>query len=56
MLAFWVSGQFFVVRVYTLLIFAGVWAMTTGVIDVVRAFELRELGRQLRPRSLTSGF
>jgi uncharacterized membrane protein HdeD (DUF308 family) len=50
-LAFWVSGQFFVVRAYTLLIFAGVWAMTTGIIDVVRAFEIRELGRQLRPRS-----
>jgi uncharacterized membrane protein HdeD (DUF308 family) len=30
---------------------AGVWAMTTGIIDVVRAFEIRELGRQLRPRS-----
>jgi uncharacterized membrane protein HdeD (DUF308 family) len=49
--AFWVSGQFFVYRAYTLLIFAGIWAMTTGIIDVVRAFEIRELGRQLRPRS-----
>jgi len=46
-LAFWVSGQFFVVRAYTLLIFAGIWAMTTGIIDVVRAFQIRELGRQL---------
>jgi len=50
-LAFWVSGQFLVVRAYTLLIFAGIWAMTTGIIDVVRAFQIRELGRQLRPRS-----
>jgi uncharacterized membrane protein HdeD (DUF308 family) len=50
-LAFWVSGQFFVYRAYTLLILAGIWAMTTGIIDVVRAFEIRELGRQLRPRS-----
>jgi uncharacterized membrane protein HdeD (DUF308 family) len=49
--AFWVSGQFFVYRAYTLLIFAGIWAMTTGIIDVVRAFEIRELGRALRPRS-----
>ena len=49
--AFWVSGQFFVYRAYTLLIFAGIWAMTAGIIDVVRAFEIRELGRQLRPRS-----
>jgi len=51
-LAFWVSGQFFVVRAYTLLIFAGVWAMTTGIIDIVRAFQVREVGRELgrRPR------
>ena len=49
--AFWVSGQFFVYRAYTLLIFAGIWAMTAGIIDVVRAFEIRELGRALRHRS-----
>ena len=36
-LAFWVSGQFFVVRAYTLLIFAGIWAMTTGIINIVGA-------------------
>jgi uncharacterized membrane protein HdeD (DUF308 family) len=46
-LAFWVSGQFFVVRAYTLLIFAGIWAMTTGIIDIVRAFQIREVGRDL---------
>jgi len=45
-LAFWVSGQFFVVRAYTL-IFAGIWAMTTGIIDIVRAFQIREVGREL---------
>jgi hypothetical protein len=50
-LAFWVSGQFFLVRASTLLTFAGVWGMTTGIIGVMRAFEIRELGRQLRPRS-----
>jgi uncharacterized membrane protein HdeD (DUF308 family) len=44
-MAFWVSGQFFVVRAYTLLIFAGVWAMTTGIIHIVRAFQIRELGQ-----------
>ena len=50
-LAFWVSGQFFVVRAYTLLIFAGVWAMTTGIIDIIRAFQIRELGdAPSRPR------
>jgi len=46
-MAFWVSGQFFVVRAYTLLIFVGVWAMTTGIIDIVRAFQIREAGHEL---------
>ena len=49
-LAFWVSGQFFIVRAYTLLIFAGIWAMTTGIIDIVRAFQIREVGRELSGR------
>jgi uncharacterized membrane protein HdeD (DUF308 family) len=46
-LAFWVSGQFFVVRAYTLLIFVGIWALTTGIIDIVRAFQIREAGQEL---------
>ena len=46
-LAFWVSGQFFVIRAYTLLIFVGVWAMTTGIIDIIRAFQIREVGQDL---------
>jgi uncharacterized membrane protein HdeD (DUF308 family) len=46
-LAFWVSGQYVLVRAYTLLIFAGIWAMTKGIIDIVRAFQIRELGRDL---------
>jgi uncharacterized membrane protein HdeD (DUF308 family) len=46
-LAFWVSGQFFLVRAYTLLIFAGIWAMTTGVIAIIRAFQIREVGQKL---------
>jgi uncharacterized membrane protein HdeD (DUF308 family) len=49
-MAFWVSGQFFIVRAYTLLIFAGVWAMTTGIIDIVRAFQIREVGHALGRR------
>ena len=42
-LAFWVSGQFFLDRAYILLVFAGVWGLMTGVIDIVRAFQLRRL-------------
>jgi uncharacterized membrane protein HdeD (DUF308 family) len=42
-LAFWTDGQFFVTKAYTLLIFAGIWALMQGVTDLVRAFEIRSL-------------
>jgi uncharacterized membrane protein HdeD (DUF308 family) len=42
-LSFWTIGEFFVERAYTLLIFAGVWALMKGITDVVRAFQMREL-------------
>ena len=42
-LAFWTTGAFFVERAFTLLIFTGVWALTKGVVDIVRAFQLRSL-------------
>ncbi len=45
-LAFWTSGEFFVERAFTLLIFTGVWALTKGVVDIVRAFQLRSLGSE----------
>jgi uncharacterized membrane protein HdeD (DUF308 family) len=35
-LAFWVSGQFFLTRAATLLVFAGIWAMVKGITDIVR--------------------
>lgn len=43
-LAFWVSGQFFLERAATLLVFAGIWALIKGITDIVRAFQVRELG------------
>jgi uncharacterized membrane protein HdeD (DUF308 family) len=43
-LSFWVSGQFFLGRAYTLLVFAGIWAATKGVTDIARAFQIRRLG------------
>lgn len=42
-LAFWTAGQFFIDKAYTLLVFAGIWALMHGVTDIVRAFELRKL-------------
>lgn len=45
-MAFWVSGQFFLQRAYTLLVFAGIWALMTGITDIVRAFQLRRLASE----------
>jgi uncharacterized membrane protein HdeD (DUF308 family) len=42
-LAFWTSGEFFLERAATLLVFAGIWAAVKGVTDIVRAFEIRRL-------------
>src|ERR1700749_116347 len=43
-LAFWVSGEFFLARAYTLLVFAGIWAAMKAITDIVRAFQIRQLG------------
>ena len=43
-MAFWVSGQFFLTRAYTLLVFAGIFALIAGITDIVRAFQLRRVG------------
>jgi uncharacterized membrane protein HdeD (DUF308 family) len=48
-LAFWTSGQFFISRVYTLLIFAGIWALMHGITDIIRAFEIRALNNVIAP-------
>jgi uncharacterized membrane protein HdeD (DUF308 family) len=42
-LAFWVSGEFFLDRAYTLLLFAGIWAMVKGITDIISAFQIRAL-------------
>jgi uncharacterized membrane protein HdeD (DUF308 family) len=44
-LAFWTAGQFYIEKQYVLLVFAGIWALMQGVTDVVRAFQIREIGR-----------
>jgi uncharacterized membrane protein HdeD (DUF308 family) len=46
-LAFWTSGQFFIEKAYTLLVFAGIWGLLHGITDIVGAFRLRSL-RSLR--------
>jgi uncharacterized membrane protein HdeD (DUF308 family) len=44
-LAFWTGGQLFIEKAYVLLVFAGIWALLQGVTDIVRAFQIRKLGR-----------
>lgn len=44
-LAFWTAGQFFLEKAYILIIFAGIWALMHGITDIVRAFQVRRLGR-----------
>jgi uncharacterized membrane protein HdeD (DUF308 family) len=48
-LAFWTSGQFLITRVYTLLIFAGIWALMHGITDIIRAFQIRVLKDVIPP-------
>lgn len=42
-MAFWTSGQFFIEKAYTLLVFAGIWALMHGITDIVNAFRIRSL-------------
>jgi uncharacterized membrane protein HdeD (DUF308 family) len=44
-LAFWTAGQFFVEKAYVLLVFAGIWSLMQGFIDIARAFAIRKLGQ-----------
>lgn len=44
-LAFWAAGQFWVTKAYTLLVFAGIWAMLKGVTDIFRAFQIKKIGK-----------
>ncbi|RPI26453.1 MAG: hypothetical protein EHM57_00050 [Actinobacteria bacterium] len=45
LIAFWAGGQFFFTKAYTLLAFAGVWALMRGIVDIVGAFQVRSLGK-----------
>jgi short repeat uncharacterized protein DUF308 len=46
-MAFWTAGQFFLTKAYALLILAGIWALMQGIGDIVRAFTVRRLNREL---------
>ena len=46
-MAFWTAGQFFITKAYTLLAFAGIWALMHGITDIVRAFMVRKMGKMV---------
>jgi uncharacterized membrane protein HdeD (DUF308 family) len=46
-IAFWSAGQLFATKAYTLLVFAGIWALMQGTVDIVRAFEARRVHKEL---------
>ena len=44
LLGFWASGQFLATQAYALLIFVGLWALAHGIIDIIKAFVIKESG------------
>jgi uncharacterized membrane protein HdeD (DUF308 family) len=46
-IAFWTSGQLFSTKAYTLLVFAGIWALMQGIVDISRAFAVRRVNTEL---------
>ncbi len=44
LLGFWAGGQFLATQAYTLLIFAGVWALLHGIGDIIKAFAIKQMG------------
>lgn len=44
-LAFWLRGQFLFTKIYTLLVFTGIWAMLHGITDFIKAFEIKKFGK-----------
>jgi uncharacterized membrane protein HdeD (DUF308 family) len=40
-LGFWLSGQFLLTQAAALLVFAGIWAMTRGILDITLFFRMR---------------
>jgi len=46
-IAFWTAGQLFQTKAYTLLVFAGLWALMQGVVDIARAFAVRQVHKAL---------
>jgi uncharacterized membrane protein HdeD (DUF308 family) len=46
-LAFWTSGQLFIHRAYVLVVFAGIWALMEGILQIFRAFAIRSVHKAI---------
>lgn len=46
-LAFWTGAQFLTTKVYTLLAFTGIWLLLHGITDIIKAFQIKKLGRMI---------
>jgi uncharacterized membrane protein HdeD (DUF308 family) len=44
---FWLSGQFLIAQAAALLIFAGIWAMMKGILDITAFFTMRSVSDAL---------
>ena len=42
-LGFWLAGQFLVTQAAAVLVFAGIWAMMRGVLDITAFFTMRSV-------------
>jgi uncharacterized membrane protein HdeD (DUF308 family) len=42
-LGFWLSGQFLITQAAALLVFAGIWAMMRGILDITAFFTMRSV-------------
>jgi hypothetical protein len=47
-MAFWTAGQLLFEKAYSLLVFAGVWAVMEGITSITRAFAVRRLHEALK--------
>lgn len=45
LMGIWLGSQLFLTKAYTLLVFAGIWAVLRGIIDIVLAFQVRKYGK-----------
>lgn len=46
-LGFWAASQQYAAQAYTLLVFAGIWALFHGITDIIKAFMIKRAGTMM---------